>query len=79
MNIQEAARMVSQGLLVKRGNWPLNKHLGLDEFGLFIRISGENNILQMHFNISVSDLLADDWEMVGTKRLGKISLRVTTK
>ena len=75
MNIQEAAELIKKGLLVRRVEWAPDKYLGIDEYGLYVRAVGGNNILQMHFSLSLPDLAAEDWEIYIPQRARRLSLR----
>lgn len=79
MNIQEAAKLVNEGLLVRRSCWSRDKYLGLDEYGLYICASRGRNLLQMHFNMCIKDLIADDWELYAFNTRSRLSLRVPAK
>lgn len=63
MNIQDAAQMLRSGCFVRRAGWIKGKHCGLDGYGLFVKIASFENSPQMHFVLSLDDLLAEDWEV----------------
>ncbi len=63
MNIIEAAKAMDQEKYVKRKRWPD----GVSCRALFpydVIVSGKKDIDPESFEFTVSDLLADDWEIV---------------
>lgn len=63
MNIQDAAHMLRSGCFVRRVSWVLGKHCGLDGYGLYVKTGTFESSPQMHFVLSLDDLLAEDWEV----------------
>lgn len=73
MNIHDAAKYVSEGLLVRRSSWQPHQYLGIDNCGLYV--AAPPNI-QVHFVISIHELLATDWEIYGSHQArGTLSLK----
>lgn len=71
MNIVEAAQQVVIGLLVRRSSWHPESYMGLDGTGLYIVTKS----VQVHFSLSIQELLALDWELYQVAHKRGLSLK----